>query len=133
MTAYSYQHGLGRHFFYLTPDERIEAMKWDWYSAPLAVAAVSLSRTGVMCFLYACFAKSKKRLAISLLVCIGFHTAVNLVTILQTVMQCGPNPYRPTNRAAYYRYMWEPLPEDGSVTCESPMVQEYIGYGQGGM
>ena len=128
---YSYQNGLGRHFFYLTAEERIRAMHWDWISAPLAVAAVSLSRTGVMCFLYACFAKNKKRLAVSLLICIGIHTTVNLVTILQAVLQCGPNPYRATNRAAYYRYMWEPLPEDDSVICQSPTTQEYVGYGQG--
>lgn len=128
----SYLHGLGRHYFFLTPEERRLAMKWDWIAAQFAVVAVSLYRTGVMCFLYVCFAKSRRRVAITLLVAIALHTAVNLVTILQAVMQCGPNPYRPSNRAAYYRYLWDPLPEDGSVVCQSPTVQANIGYAQGG-
>ena len=85
-----------------------------------------------MCFLYACFAKSQRHLATVLLACIGFHTAANLAVVLQSTMQCGPDPYRVTNRAAYYHYMWDPLPGDGSVVCESPKVQEYMGYGQGG-
>lgn len=85
-----------------------------------------------MCFLYVCFAKSRRRVAITLQVTIALHTVVNLVTVLQAVMQCGPNPYRPANRAAYFRYMWDPLPEDGSVICQSPTIQAYIGYWQGG-
>jgi hypothetical protein len=106
-------------------------MKYNWIGAQFGIVAVTLYRTAVMCWLWTCFARNRKQLAIILLVCIGLHTSINTVTILQAVLQCGPNPDRPVNRASYFRYMWEP--RDESVVCQSPKVQEYIGYTQGGM
>ena len=38
-----------------------------------------------------------------------------------------------TNRVQYFHYMWTPLPEDGSVKCQSPTVQTTVGFVQGGM
>ena len=37
-----------------------------------------------------------------------------------------------TNRVQYFHYMWTPLPEDGSVKCQSPSVQTTVGFVQGG-
>lgn len=37
------------------------------------------------------------------------------------------------DRTKYFHYMWDPLPSDGSVKCQSPHVQTTIGYVQGGM
>jgi hypothetical protein len=59
------------------------------------------------------------------------QVVVNLTTILQIVLQCGPNPYRTVDRTKYFHYMWDLLPEDGSVVCQSPNVQTTIGYVQG--
>ena len=107
-------------------------MKWDFISQPLAVAAAMWSRTGVILFLYTCFAQNRKSLRIAMLVCLVVQIVANLFTILQIFLQCGPNPYRLVNRAAYFHYMWDPLPADGSVVCQAPTVQATIGYVQGG-
>lgn len=56
----------------------------------------------------------------------------NALTIVQIVVQCGPNPYRPADRTKYFHYMWDPLPADGSVKCQSPNVQTTVGFVQGG-
>ena len=108
-------------------------MKWDFISQPLAVAAAMWSRTGVILFLYTCFAQNRKSLRIVVLVCLVVQFVANLFTILQIILQCGPNPYRLVNRAAYFHYMWDPLPTDGSVVCQAPTVQATVGYVQGGM
>ncbi|KIX06276.1 uncharacterized protein Z518_04251 [Rhinocladiella mackenziei CBS 650.93] len=127
----SHEWGLGRHFFYLSPIERNLAMKYDFISQPLAVSAAMWSRTGVIIFLYTCFAQNRKSLRVIIVVCLVVQIIANLFTILQIFLQCGPNPYRLVNRAAYFHYMWDPLPEDGSVVCQDPSVQATVGYVQG--
>ncbi|KAJ5549703.1 hypothetical protein N7535_002360 [Penicillium sp. DV-2018c] len=124
--------GLGRHFFYLSPEERFNAMKWDFISQPMAVASAMVSRAGMMWFLLTCFAASDKKIRLSIIVCAVVQVVVNMVTIVQIIVQCGPNPYRATNRVNYFHYMWTPLPEDGSVKCQSPTVQTTVGFVQGG-
>ncbi|CAG8885704.1 unnamed protein product [Penicillium egyptiacum] len=52
--------GLGRHFSYLTAEERLHSMKWDFISQPLAVTSAMVSRAGMMWFLLSCFAASDK-------------------------------------------------------------------------
>ncbi|KIW21286.1 hypothetical protein PV08_01866 [Exophiala spinifera] len=123
--------GLGRHFFYLTPIERNQAMKYDFVSQPLGISASMWSRTGVIIFLYTCFAQNRRSLRIIVIACLVVQIVVNLVTILQIILQCGPHPYRLVDRASYFHYMWDPLPADGSVVCQSPSVQTTIGYVQG--
>ena len=124
-------------------------MKWDFLSQPMAVTSAMVSRSGMMWFLLTCFAASDKKIRQSIIVCAVVQVVVNMVTIVQIVVQCGPNPYRTvsivhlspwsilissqTNRVQYFHYMWTPLPEDGSVQCQSPVVQTTIGFVQGGM
>ncbi|KAJ9616644.1 hypothetical protein H2200_000363 [Cladophialophora chaetospira] len=127
----SWEWGLGRHFFYLTPIQKNRAMKWDFVSQPLAVSAAMWSRTGVIIFLYTCFAQNRKSLRIIVITCLVVQIVANLFTILQIFLQCGPNPYRLVDRASYFHYMWDPLPEDGSVVCQPPTVQATVGYVQG--
>lgn len=107
-------------------------MKWDFISQPLAVSAAMWSRTGVIVFLYFCFGRNRKSLSMIVLTCLVVQLVVNLVTILQIFLQCGPNPYRLVDRAAYFHYMWDPVPTDGSVVCQDPTVQATVGYVQGG-
>lgn len=38
-----------------------------------------------------------------------------------------------SNRVSYFHYMWDPLPSDGSIACQTPSVQTTIGFVQGGM
>jgi len=108
-------------------------MKWDFISQPFAVAAAMMSRTGVILFLYMCFAQNRKSLRIVVIVCLVVQFVANLFTILQIFLQCGPHPYRLVNRAAYFHYMWDPLPTDGSVVCQAPTVQATVGYVQGAL
>lgn len=93
ISLYSSKWGLGRHFYYLSPLQRSTAMKWDFYSQPLAVAAAMVSRTGMMWFLLTCFSASEKKIRVSIITCAIVQIVVNLVTILQIIVQCGPNPY----------------------------------------
>jgi hypothetical protein len=89
----SSQWGLGRHYYYLSAAERTTALKYDFYSQPLAVAAAMVSRTGMMWFLLTCFAASDKKIRTSIFVCAIVQIVANMVTILQIILQCGPNPY----------------------------------------
>jgi hypothetical protein len=86
--------GLGRHFFYLTPEERLNAMKWDFISQPMAVTSAMVSRAGMMWFLLTCFAASDKKIRRSIIVCAVVQIVVNMVTIVQIIVQCGPDPYQ---------------------------------------
>ncbi|KAJ5587974.1 uncharacterized protein N7459_003739 [Penicillium hispanicum] len=132
MIQMSAHYGLGRHFFYLSPEERIHALKWDFISQPIAVASAMVSRTGMMWFLLTCFAASDRKIRVSIIVCAIVQIVVNMVTIAQIIAQCGPNPYRTSDRVQYFHYMWTPLPADGSVKCQSPSVQTTVGFVQGG-
>ncbi|KAJ5963187.1 hypothetical protein N7481_002888 [Penicillium waksmanii] len=124
--------GLGRHFFYLSEEERFHAMKWDFLSQPIAVASAMVSRTGMMWFLLTCFAASDRKLRMSIIICAIVQIVANMVTIVQIIVQCGPNPYHSADRVQYFKYMWTPLPADGSVVCQSPSVQTTVGFVQGG-
>lgn len=124
-------------------------MRWDFLSQPLAVTSAMVSRAGMMWFLLTCFSASDKKIRLSIIVCSVVQVAVNMVTIVQIIVQCGPNPYQTvsnlllsawpilissqTDRVQYFHYMWTPLPEDGSVKCQSPSVQTTVGFVQGGM
>ncbi|KAJ5691661.1 hypothetical protein N7488_012396 [Penicillium malachiteum] len=123
--------GLGRHFFYLSPQEKTNALKYDFLSQPFAVSSAMVSRTGMMWFLLNCFA-TNNRIRVSIVVCAIVQIVANMVTIVQIIVQCGPNPYRATDRVKYFHYMWTALPSDGSVVCQSPNVQTTVGFVQGG-
>lgn len=68
-------------------------MKWDFISQPIAVSSAMTSRTGMMWFLLTCFAASDKKIRISIIVCAVVQIVVNMVTVVQILVQCGPNPY----------------------------------------
>lgn len=102
-------------------------------SQPIAVASAMVSRTGMMWFLLTCFAASDRKIRMSIIVCAFVQIVANMVTIVQIIVQCGPSPYQPANRVQYFKYMWTPLPADGSVKCQSPSVQTTVGFVQGGM
>ncbi|OJI98587.1 hypothetical protein ASPVEDRAFT_80228 [Aspergillus versicolor CBS 583.65] len=128
----SLNYGLGRHIWFLTDEQRIGAMKYDFLSQPLAVTASMFSRCGMTWFLYTCFSSLDRQIRIAIIVGMAIQVVANSVTVLQIVLQCGPNPYYVTNRGAYFHYMWDGVPTDGSVVCQSPNVQTTVGFVQGG-
>ncbi|PLB53916.1 hypothetical protein P170DRAFT_442127 [Aspergillus steynii IBT 23096] len=125
--------GLGRHMWFLADDERAKALRNEFISQPLAVLASMFSRSGMMCFLYTCFGSADKHIRLSIVVCIIIQVIANSVTAIQIIVQCGPTSFIAPNRVAYFHYMWDPLPSDGSVACQSPEVQTTIGFVQGGL
>ncbi|KAL4788322.1 hypothetical protein BJX76DRAFT_353350 [Aspergillus varians] len=127
----STDHGLGRHIWFLSDEQRLTAIKYDFISQPLAVTASMFSRCGMTWFLYTCFGSLDRHIRASILVGMAIQVVANSVTVLQIVLQCGPHPYRVVNRAAYFHYMWDPLPADGSVVCQPSNVQTTIGFVQG--
>ncbi|KAF4167372.1 hypothetical protein CNMCM6936_005329 [Aspergillus lentulus] len=128
----SFENGLGRHMWFLSDAERNLALKNEFVSQPLAVTASMLSRSGMMCFLYTCFSSVDKQIRLSIIVCMAIQVMVNSVTVVQIIVQCGPNPYHAVNRVSYFHYMWDNPPADGTVVCQSPAVQTTIGFVQGG-
>ncbi|KAJ5494816.1 hypothetical protein N7463_010903 [Penicillium fimorum] len=116
--------GLGRHFFYLTGEERLNSMKWDFISQPLAVTSAMISRAGMMWFLLTCFAASDKKIRKSIIICAIVQVVVNMVTIVQIIVQLIE--YNISTICGHHS------PEDGSVKCQSPAVQTTIGFVQGG-
>lgn len=47
----------------------------------------------MMWFLLTCFAASDKKIRVSIIVCAVVQVVANMVTIVQIIVQCGPNPY----------------------------------------
>ncbi|KAL4967669.1 uncharacterized protein BDV14DRAFT_197680 [Aspergillus stella-maris] len=103
----SLDHRLGRHLWFLSDDERVAALKYDYISQPLAVTASMFSRCGMTWFLCMCFSSTEKHIRIFIIVAMIVQIIANSLTVLQIVLQCGLDPYRLTNRTAYFHYMIE--------------------------
>jgi len=53
--------------------------------------------------------------------------------MLEIVLECGPNPYRLSNRLLYLHYAWDGPPEEGSAICQPIIVATSgVGYLSGG-
>lgn len=82
-----------------------------------------ISRTGMMWFLLSCFANSNRRLRISIIICMIVQIVVNSITIVQIVVQCGPNPYQTVSfddsswMAEPYWLLDRPIELDTFITC----------------
>ncbi|KAG9241111.1 hypothetical protein BJ878DRAFT_545575 [Calycina marina] len=126
----SYQNGFGRHYYFLTAQQRVASTKWQFRAQPLAISATTASRTGLMWFLYQCFGGSNRKFQPVLVGCLAVHLIVNLVTILQILLQCG-SANKISNRFLFFHLLWDGVPADGSATCQATTVQTTIGYVQG--
>lgn len=82
-----------------------------------------ISRTGMMWFLLSCFANSNRRLRISIIICMIVQIVVNSITIVQIVVQCGPNPYYAvslddiSSMAVQYWLLNRPIEQNTFITC----------------
>ena len=101
----------GRHFYYLTTDQRIEAARMNWISMPFAIAAMGTGKISVALFLLRISGPLPKgRIALYLIII--STTAVCSIYILVTLIQCSPTPK-----------LWDSS-RDGS--CWSPDVQSSL-------
>lgn len=58
-----------------------------------------ISQSGMMCFLYNCFNSADKEIRIAIIVCMAIQVVINMVTVVQIIVQCGPNPYHAVCKA----------------------------------
>ncbi|TQB74603.1 hypothetical protein MPDQ_004452 [Monascus purpureus] len=124
----SYDWGLGRHEKFLSTAQRTNAIKYQFISQPLAIAAALFSRTGMMWFVFTCL-NNDRRVKWTVFPCMAIQIIINLIALFQIVAQCGPDGS--SDRINYFHYMWDPLPTDGSIKCHPPSVQMNIEYVQG--
>ena len=75
-----------------------------------------------MWFLYKILGKWNDRVRFFLIGSMILHFLINITMMLEIILQCGPDPYRPSNRLSYLHYAWEGPPEDRSVVCQFDIV-----------
>lgn len=96
-------------------------MKWDFLSQPIAVASALVSRTGMMWFLLTCFAASDSKTRLSIVFSAIIQIAINMATIIQIIVQCGPNPYRAVSLGSPWKInahaSYSPTVSSTSSTC----------------
>ncbi|PYH77641.1 hypothetical protein BO82DRAFT_406071 [Aspergillus uvarum CBS 121591] len=128
----SFDSGLGCPASTLTGLQISDTLKYSYIGQVIEVIASMLARIGIMCFLLRCFNGTDMRLRVTILICIAVQIIVNLATDLQVLLMCGSSTSHSANRLAYFRYIWDPLPPDGSVVCQQPVSQLVTGFVQGG-
>ncbi|OJJ95002.1 hypothetical protein ASPACDRAFT_48450 [Aspergillus aculeatus ATCC 16872] len=124
--------GLGRPESTLTQPQIGDTLRYAYISQLFEVIAAMLARLGIMYFLLRCFRGADMRLRVAIIICMGVQIMVNLATDLQVLLMCGSRTSHTAYRLAYFHYMWDPLPPDGSVVCQQPVTQVVTGLIQGG-
>jgi hypothetical protein len=114
----SYEWGMGRHFYYLNPMQRIHAMKWNFMSQPMGILSSMFGRVSFCLFLLNFVGTNKARKHILYFLVIT-QLLVNCVTILLIFTQCG----------THVEALWD---QRVKVVCWSPLVQRNTGFGQSG-
>ncbi|TVY88724.1 hypothetical protein LAWI1_G005141 [Lachnellula willkommii] len=111
------QYGLGRHFFYLTPFERVHSMKYEFLGQPVGILSPMFGRLSFMIYLLNIIvtSKPKKWFIYSLA---AQHIIINVVTIILILAQCP-----------HFATLWDPIGTPGR--CWNPSVQADFGYFQG--
>ncbi|TVY56509.1 hypothetical protein LSUE1_G008985, partial [Lachnellula suecica] len=111
------RYGLGRHFFYLTPFERVNSMKWEFVGEPVGILSPMFGRLSFMAYLLPFTGTSKPRKHF-LYFLAAQHAVVNLLTIVLILVQCK-----------HLATLWDPMGVPGK--CWNPQVQADYGYFQG--
>ncbi|RAH86730.1 hypothetical protein BO86DRAFT_394529 [Aspergillus japonicus CBS 114.51] len=128
----SFDSGLGCPASTLIGSQISDILKYSYTGQIIEVIASTLARIGIMCFLLRCFNGADTRLRVTILICIAVQIIVNLATDLQVLLMCGSRTSHSANRLAYFHYIWDPLPPDGSVVCQQPTSQLVTVFVQGG-
>ncbi|KAH8787380.1 hypothetical protein F5882DRAFT_517889 [Hyaloscypha sp. PMI_1271] len=124
----SYNAGFGRHFYFLSRPQFSEALKCQVAPQILIIASTTLARTGMMWFLYKIFGRWNGKVRFFLIGSMVHHLLINVTMMLEIVLECGPNPYRLSNRLLYLHYAWDGPPEEGSAISFNAFADFIIAY-----
>ncbi|KAH8683375.1 hypothetical protein BGZ60DRAFT_561061 [Tricladium varicosporioides] len=119
MLTVQYHYGLGRRFFYLTPQQKIEALKFNFAGQPLGIMAAAFGRNASCILMLQLFGTTNFRARL-LWFTFWQSIIVNLLTCILIFVQCRD-----------VRALWDPIGHPS--VCWSPLVQEYTGFVQGGI
>ncbi|PMD22568.1 hypothetical protein NA56DRAFT_90841 [Hyaloscypha hepaticicola] len=117
MQTLAFTHGWGRHFFFLTDEQRVNAMEFVFVSEPMAIMCSTLGRVSFMYLMLRLFGNTKKRRWF-LYGLMAQQLIVNLFTCITIFTQCGN-----------VHSLWNPVGEPSK--CWNPDVQTDTGYVQG--
>jgi hypothetical protein len=116
----SFEWGLGRHFYYLTDDERFHAMRFLFLLQGWGIASPMFGRISFCLFLLYIVGNNNKRYTRwSLWFAVAAQAIVNLATIVLIYTQCGTHPQK----------LWDPSVH---ANCLGPEVQTNFSYFQSG-
>jgi hypothetical protein len=117
MQTLAFTHGWGRHFFFLSDTQRVNAMEMVFVSEPMAIMCSTLGRVSFMFLMLRLFGNTKaRRWFIYFLM--AEQLIANLFTCITIFTQCGN-----------VHSLWDPVGEPSK--CWSPDVQTDTGYVQG--
>ncbi|KAF3480616.1 uncharacterized protein GIQ15_05963 [Arthroderma uncinatum] len=90
MVTTSIAHGTGRHQYYLTKEEAMQADKYNWISQGFHVASTNWAKVSIMLFLLRIIGQAKSRQAPYFYGGMIFLSVVNFVCIYTIYGQCMP-------------------------------------------
>lgn len=117
MQTLAYSHGWGRHFFYLSDDQRVKAMQAVFVSEPFAIMCSTLGRVSFMFLMLRLFGNTRGRRWL-LYALMAQQLIVNLFTCITIFTQCKN-----------VNSLWDPVGHPSK--CWNPDVQTDTGYVQG--
>lgn len=118
MLTEAYRWGLGRHFYYLNDNERIQSVKFLYYCQGWGVASVMFGRLSFCCFLLK-FVSTYRLRRLLLWFFIWSQVIVGPLTIILIYVQCG----------THLHSLWDHSDDE---KCWSPDVQRDFGFFQSG-
>ncbi|KAL9596856.1 MAG: hypothetical protein Q9219_005526 [cf. Caloplaca sp. 3 TL-2023] len=113
LTAY----GGSRHFFYLSPSEKANVIKWEWISLPFGVVPSATAKISVALLLLRIIGPGmtwQKWALYFIMASVSIASAISVITIY---VQCDPP-----------RSLWQHVPH---AKCWAPAIQADIGIFQG--
>lgn len=115
----AYHWGMGRHFYYLNDNERIQSVKFLFYLQGWGIASTMFGRISFCCFLLK-FVSTCHLRRLLLWFFIWSQAVIGPLTIILIYVQCG----------THLNSLWD---HSNDEKCWSPNVQRDFGFFQSGM
>jgi hypothetical protein len=113
--------------------QEYDATNWQFMSQPLATAAATLARSGMIWYLCQSVALGEhgKKARPWLITLMSIHFVFNIVPCLYEMFQCDFNAFQSTGNTDYFQYMWSPS-SHGLLVCGDSRLQVAFTIAQGG-